>query len=101
LFATDAMSPLTCASPPGVGVDDPVVGAVVGAVVVGEATTVLGEVVPLGGELDELHAATDSAAAPVTARIATRPSRGDVTDINISPIVSWSRRSGLPDGPVH
>jgi hypothetical protein len=78
LLATDAISPLTSASPPGVGeVGDADV------VVVGEDETALGEVlVPLGGALVELHAAMDSAAAPVTVRTATRASRG-VARINV------------------
>ena len=67
----------------------------------GEAATVLDEVVALGGEFVELHAARDSAAAPVIARIAIRSSRGELTDINVAPIMSWSRRWDLPDGAVH
>jgi hypothetical protein len=77
-----------------------------GVVVLGDAVAlgdavVLGDVVALGF-CDELHAAMDSAAAPVTARIASRVSRdvGELVDINASPIVSGSRRSGLPAGAV-
>jgi hypothetical protein len=83
LPATDAISPLTCDSPLG--------GAGADEVVVGEATPVLGDIGDVVGlELfDELHAAMDSAATPVTANIANRASGGvrERADINVSPIV--------------
>jgi len=76
-----------------VGLPPGVLNVVTGAdeVVVGEATPVLGDIGDVVGlELfDELHAAMDSAATPVTANIANRASGGvrERADINVSPIV--------------
>ena len=97
---TDAISPLIRASPlAGAGADDVVVGeAVLGdKAVLGELGDVVGFDV-----FDELHAAMDSAVTPVTVSIANRASRGvgELTDINVSPIVGWSQRMGVPDGAV-
>ncbi|WP_231990641.1 hypothetical protein [Mycobacterium sp. 852002-30065_SCH5024008] len=80
LPATDAIRPLTRASP--------LAGA--GDVVVEVTTEVDVEVDVVGvALLDELHAATDNAATPVTARIANRVRRGvgQLADINVSPIM--------------
>jgi len=70
-------------------------GAGADEVIVGEATPVLGDVGDVVGLdlFDELHAATDSAVTPVTARIANRASRGvcELADINVSPIVGGPR----------
>ena len=77
LPATDAIRPLTRASP--------LAGA--GDVVV-EVTVEVEVDVDVGAALfDEPHAATDSAVAPVTARMASRVSRGlgQLADINVSP----------------
>ena len=79
-------------------------GAGADEVVVGEAIPVLGDV----GDVveldlfDEPHAAMDSAVTPVTVRIANRASRGvdELADINGSPIVGWSQRTGVPAGAV-
>ncbi|OBA81383.1 hypothetical protein A9W99_14270 [Mycobacterium sp. 1164966.3] len=79
---TDAISPLTCASPLG-GVAE----GVLAPEVPGEAAVVPADEVALGGLLVELQAARESAVAPVTARIATRLSRADMADINVSPFV--------------
>lgn len=78
---TDAIRPLTCAWPLAGGAE-------VVCEVVGELAVELGDVVGLD-VFDEPHAATDSAAAPVTARTAARVSRGlrEVADIKVSPIV--------------
>ncbi|ORB36433.1 hypothetical protein BST39_20670 [Mycobacterium paraseoulense] len=79
LPATDAIRPLTRASP----------AAGAGDVVVEVTVDVDVDVVGGLDLLDEPHAATDSAVAPVTARIANRASRGvgQLADINVSPIV--------------
>jgi hypothetical protein len=47
---------------------------------------------------DVLHAPTDTAVAPATARIARRISRGlsSVADINVSPSTAFARASGSP-----
>jgi hypothetical protein len=65
-----------------------VVCEVAGELVVELGDVELGEVVGLD-VFDEPHAATDSAATPVTARTATRVSRGmrGVADIKVAPIV--------------
>ena len=93
LPATEAISPLTCASPlADGGADD---------VVVGEA--VLGDEAVLGGVVgldvfDEPHAATDNAVTPVAARIANRASRGvgELADIKVSPIVGGPNERVYP-----
>jgi len=82
LPATDAIRPLTCTSPLA-GADDAVVDPPVALAV------------DVGLDLfDEPHAAMDSAMAPLTARIA-RPVR-QLADINVSPIVGWGQRMGVP-----
>ena len=91
--ATDAISPLTRASPlAGAGADEVVVGE--------EAPgdeAVLGDVVGLD-VFDEPHAAMDSAVSPVTVRIANRASRGagELADINVSPIVGGPNERVYP-----
>jgi hypothetical protein len=87
LPATDAIIPLTRASPL----------ARAGEVVV-EVTTEVDVEVDVGlALLDEPHAATDSAATPVTARTANRVSRGvgQLADINGSPIVVGPNGMGI------
>lgn len=88
---TDATSPLTFASPWG-GVDGEVADAG-GEVVVGDATTVLGDVVGLD-VLDEPQAATDSAAAPASANVAQRVTNNFPPRIvGDSPTIRFTRRS--------
>jgi hypothetical protein len=92
LPATDAISPLTRASP--------LAGACADEVIVGEATPVLGDIGDVVGldVFDEPHAAMDSAVTPVTARIANRASRGagELADINVSPIVGGPNERVYP-----
>ncbi|OBG92683.1 hypothetical protein A5679_02140 [Mycobacterium scrofulaceum] len=85
LPATDAIRPLTRASP--------VAGA--GDVVV-EVTTEVDVDVEVGGLdwLDELHAATDSAAAATAAKRVSRGA-GQLADINVSPIVVGPNGMGI------
>ncbi|MGZ4586174.1 MAG: hypothetical protein ACXVYI_17910 [Mycobacterium sp.] len=88
LPATDAIRPLTRASP--------LAGA--GDVVVEVTTEVDVDVDVVGLDLfDELHAAMDTAVAPVTARIANRVSRGvgQLADINVSPIMVGPNEMGV------
>jgi hypothetical protein len=93
---TDAISPLTCAWPLA-GADEVVCG-VPGAVAVELGDVVGLEVFEVLDVFDEPQAATDSAAAPVTARTANRVSRGTqgVAGINVSPIVGGARRPVYP-----
>ncbi|CPR12187.1 hypothetical protein BN971_03481 [Mycobacterium bohemicum DSM 44277] len=95
LPATEAISPLTLASP----------WAGAGDVVV-EVTVDVEVEVDVGADLfDEPHAATDSAVAPVTARMANRVSPGLLAVINACPpIVNRTSEcepgKGLPDAAV-
>src|ERR1700758_5349336 len=84
LPATDAIRPLTCASPRA-GAGDVVVDVTVDV-----------EVDVVGGLdlFDEPHAATDKAVAPAIARMANRVRRGvwELTGIKLSPIVVGPRK---------
>ncbi|OBG55055.1 hypothetical protein [Mycobacterium sp. E735] len=88
LPATDAISPLTRASP--------LAGA--GDVVVEVTTEVDVDVDVVGlALLDELHAAADSAVTPATVRTANRVSRGvgQLAGIEVSPIVVGPNGMGI------
>jgi hypothetical protein len=84
LPATDAIRPLTCASP----------WAGAGDVVVDVTVDVEVDVVEGLDLFDEPHAATDKAVAPVTARMANRVRRGvlELTGIKLSPIEVGPRK---------
>ncbi|MGH3971483.1 MAG: hypothetical protein ACRDTV_26150 [Mycobacterium sp.] len=86
---TDLISPSTSSLPSGGG------GCGLGAAVVWLAEALGFAVLSL---FEVLHAAIDNAVTPVTARIASRVSRGlsETADINVSPIAGFARVSLYP-----